>query len=244
METLYDVVQHTVRTYGDLKSLGTRDIVRTHEEQKEITKTVDGKEVKENKTWKYYELSVGAAYNFVRSVTAKLSTYIKDYKYLTFNEVGVAIKEIGSGLSHLGLNRSTHFNIFASTSAHWLIMAMSCFCNSITFCTAYDSLGSEGLEHSLNEPEVVGVFTDSTLLRTLADAVKNTPTVRVVVYDGELKGKDQSLPEEIAKVREGMRVVSLKELRDIGKSKPKDPEKPKPQDTACIMYTSVFSQID
>jgi long-chain acyl-CoA synthetase len=38
--------------YGDKRAAGYRDVVKVVEEEKEVTKTVEGKEVKEKKTWK------------------------------------------------------------------------------------------------------------------------------------------------------------------------------------------------
>lgn len=38
--------------YGDKRASGYRDVVKVVEEEKEVTKTVEGKEVKEKKTWK------------------------------------------------------------------------------------------------------------------------------------------------------------------------------------------------
>lgn len=38
--------------YGDKRASGFREVVKVVEEEKEVTKTVEGKEVKEKKTWK------------------------------------------------------------------------------------------------------------------------------------------------------------------------------------------------
>ena len=54
-----------------------------------------------------------------------------------------------------------------------------------TIATAYDTLGEAGLTHSLNEPEVAGVFTNADLLDIFSRVIPNAPTVRLVVYDGE-----------------------------------------------------------
>ncbi|KAJ7734640.1 hypothetical protein B0H16DRAFT_1767147 [Mycena metata] len=57
IDTVYDVLQYVAKTHGTRDVLGWRDIVDVHEEAKEVTKTVDGKEVKETKKWKYFQLS-------------------------------------------------------------------------------------------------------------------------------------------------------------------------------------------
>src|SRR5690242_3782627 len=163
--------------------MGWRDVVRMHDEQKEITKTVDGKEVKETKTWQYYELS--------------------DYKYITYNEFEERIQYASSGLVNLGLSKQTRFNIYAATAINWQNMAHACFRQSIPFCTAYETLGEEGLQHSLNEPEVVGVFTNAELLPTLANVIDKTETVKYVIYDGKPDDKHLTKVLDVVSARQG-----------------------------------------
>ena len=107
----------------------------------------------------------------------------------------------------------------------------------ITVATAYDTLGESGLTHSLNEPDCVGVFTNvelPTVLRVLPD----TPTIKVVIYDGK---PPAGLVEKIktAAPHREVTVLSQDELRELRKGKPEYEERrPKPEDIACIMYTS------
>ncbi|CAJ0641648.1 4529_t:CDS:2, partial [Entrophospora sp. SA101] len=131
VETLYDVVQRSVKKYGDRKNaFGYRKIEKIVEEEKEITKIVGGVEKKELKTWKYFQLS--------------------GYYWLTYNDIDQEIRTIGAGLIKLGLNKGSKITIFASTS--------------MTIVTAYDTLGEEGLLHSMNEAEVDGMFANADLL--------------------------------------------------------------------------------
>jgi len=95
IDTVLDVVSFAVRTHGDKNALGWRDIVRVIEEDKEVTKIIDGKEVVEKKKWKYFELS--------------------DYKYLSFNDVQTAISEVSRGLIKHGISKGDVFNIYAQT---------------------------------------------------------------------------------------------------------------------------------
>lgn len=121
---------------------------------------------------------------------------------------------------------------------NWQVLAHSCFAQNIPFCTAYDTLGEEGLTHSLAEPDVVGIFTNAALLDTLANVVANTPTVKTVVYDG--KPEQKQLDNLKAKFgdREGVRILHLDEVKKQGKENRVERVKPKPEDVACIMYTS------
>jgi long-chain acyl-CoA synthetase len=95
IDTLYDVVEYAARTHGTKNAVGWRDIVDIHEEEKEVHKFVDGKEVAEKKKWKYFQLS--------------------DYKYLNFKQFREAISEVARGLVELGVGTDDVFNIYAQT---------------------------------------------------------------------------------------------------------------------------------
>ena len=96
-------------------------------------------------------------------------------------------------------------------------MSHACTTISTPVATAYDTLGEAGLTHSLNEPNCVGIFTNAELLPTLARVVKETPSVRLVVYDGDAK---PTLLDQIRGVREDIVVVSVDKLRQTGRAQP------------------------
>jgi len=64
-------------------------------------------------------------------------------------------------------------------------MQHACMSVGITIATAYDTLGESGLTHSLNEPGYVGVFTNAELLLVVLRVLPDTPTIKVVIYDGK-----------------------------------------------------------
>lgn len=86
---------------------------------------VEGRETTEKKEWTYYELS--------------------DYRYLSYAEFGTLVDKLGSALAASGHAKDTVFNIYAQTSMHWFAMANGCARQSVTFATAYDSLGEDGV---------------------------------------------------------------------------------------------------
>jgi long-chain acyl-CoA synthetase len=95
INTTTDVLAYTAQVYGDKRAVGWREIEDEIEEEKEVTKTVDGKSVVEKKKWKYFKLG--------------------KYQYLTFNEVKEAVSEVSRGLAELGVEKGDVFNVYAST---------------------------------------------------------------------------------------------------------------------------------
>jgi long-chain acyl-CoA synthetase len=125
-----------------------------------------------------------------------------------------------------------------TSSVNWQLISHACSSISTTVATAYDTLGEDGLTHSLNEPNCIGLFTNAELLPTLFQILSKAPSVKFVIYDGEPKS---SILSDLAKVREGIQVLSITELRDKGKAASNEPlqtRRPKPDTIACIMYTS------
>ncbi|EJD43983.1 long-chain-fatty-acid-CoA-ligase [Auricularia subglabra TFB-10046 SS5] len=217
VETVYDVLKYTARTFGTKPAFGYRDVVSIVEEEKEVKKVVDGKETVQKKVWKYFQLS--------------------DYKYISFVEFHSIVTDVAKGLVDLGIKRDDVVNIFAATSHNWQIVQHASMAIGSTIATAYDTLGEAGLTHSLNEPEVAAVFTNAELLDIFSRVLPNTPTPRLVIYDGEAK---PAVLEKIKSIREDLKLITLDELRTLGKNSQTtfEDRAPKADDIACIMYTS------
>jgi long-chain acyl-CoA synthetase len=77
----------------------------------------------------------------------------------------------------------------------------------------------------------------------LAKIIKDTPTVRLVVYDGVA---DPAVLEDLkrnAGDRDGgFKVVTLDEVEKLGRENPKEPIKADKDDVFCCMYTSGSSE--
>ena len=95
IDTVYDVLEYAARTHGTKNAYGYRNVVDIHEEEKEVKKVVGGKEITEKKTWKYFQLS--------------------EYKYLSFEQVKEAAREIAGGLLELGVQKTDVVNVYAAT---------------------------------------------------------------------------------------------------------------------------------
>lgn len=124
-----------------------------------------------------------------------------------------------------------------ANSLNWQLVAHACFRQSIVFCTAYDTLGEDGLTFSLDEPEVVGMFTNADLLGMLARVVGNTPHLKYVIYDGKDEAGNAAKLDAVLQERGG-KVLTLDEVIELGKTEHKEPTRPSPDTLACIMYTS------
>ena len=93
--TTYEIVMRGARKFGDLKCLGSRELIKIHEEKTTLKKMVNGQEVEIPKMWSYFEKS--------------------GYTYISFNEYAELMHDVGSGLRGLGLDKGDRVQIFAGT---------------------------------------------------------------------------------------------------------------------------------
>lgn len=224
--TIYHLVRSAVDLHGDKECLGSRSVVTTHAEQKNVTKFINGVETQVPKTWIYQELS--------------------PYKYRSYRDLGTESLDIGAGLRKLGLRPSDKIAIYAETrylsprkccwwSAEWQVFAQGCVSQAFPIVTAYASLGKDGLTHSLNQTQAKAIFTDAALLGTLDTILPTLNDLQYVIYHG--KPKDAVL-EAFSKNEKIRNITSYDELVYLGKDNPIAPFPPRPNDIACIMYTS------
>ena len=108
---------------------------------------------------------------------------------------------------------------------------------SIPIVTAYDSLGEEGLRHSLKQTGSVAIFLDPNLIPTLVKVLKDAKNLKTVIYNDQPEIKPGDI-DQLKSANPDLKVLSIEELRKFGVDNPKEPVPPGPEDLACIMYTS------
>ncbi|MCJ1434154.1 long-chain fatty acid-CoA ligase [Xylographa pallens] len=217
VSTIVDILKRSADKFGNAKALGWRDLVRTHQETKKVKKMIDGKSQEVEKKWTYFELS--------------------EYTYMSFVEYERMALQIGAGLRKIGMTAGDRVHLFASTSPWWLGMAHGSMSQSMAIATAYDTLGQEGLKHSLLQTKAKAIYCDPSLLSTILSPLKEATGVKYVIYNnrGEVKQDDIS---KLKSTHDRLTIMSFEELRKLGEENPVDIVRPDREDLCCIMYTS------
>jgi long-chain acyl-CoA synthetase len=215
--TLFDIVKTSSAKYGNAKALGSRKLVNTHQEIKKVKKIIDGQEQEVDKKWTYFELS--------------------GYSYLSFAEYEKLILQLGCGLRKLGLKKDDRLHIFAATSANWLSMSHGAASQSMPIVTAYDTLGEEGLKHSLVATGAKAIFLDPHLLTTLINPLKEAKEIKYVIWNSDNEIKQDNV-DKLKKAHDHLTILSFNDLKQLGEANPVDAVPPTPDDLCCIMYTS------
>ncbi|RDW92138.1 putative long-chain-fatty-acid-CoA ligase [Coleophoma crateriformis] len=215
--TIYDIIKRSSEKYGNAKALGTRKLIKTHQETKKVKKMVDGKEEEVDKKWTYFELS--------------------GYSYLSFQDYEKLVMQLGAGFRKIGMKKEDRVHIFAATSAHWLAISHGAVTQSMPIVTAYDTLGEEGLKHSLVATGAKAIFLDPHLLPTLINPLKEAKEIKYVIWNSQNEVKQENI-DSLKKAHGHLEIMSFEELRKLGETNPVEPVPPSPKDLCCIMYTS------
>jgi len=224
--TVYDILKWSSDKFGNAKALGKRRLIKMHQENKKVKKVIDGKEQEVDKKWTYYELS--------------------GYEYFSFSEYEQLALKAGCAFRALGLQpRQDRAHLFAATHPFWLAFAHGAASQSLPIVTAYDTLGEEGLKHSLLQTKAKAIFLDPHLLTKLINPLKDAKDIQNVIYNDDDAPTTQAEPEklkaDIKKLTEAhphLKVLSWTEFIKLGEDNKCEPTPPEPEDLACIMYTS------
>ncbi|KAL8933949.1 MAG: hypothetical protein Q9211_005489 [Gyalolechia sp. 1 TL-2023] len=217
VETVYDILRQSAGKYGTAKAMGSRKLLRTHDEVKQTKKMVDGKETTVDKKWTYFEMS--------------------KYHFISFLEYEQMALRCGAGLRKLGMQKNDRLHIFAATTPYWLAMAHGAATQSMPFVTAYETLGEEGLQHSLRQTHAKAIFLEPDLIPKLIKPLVHAKDIRYVIFNSAAKVNQTDL-ENLKKEHPEILVYSFDELQQLGESNPVDPIPPRADDLCCIMYTS------
>jgi len=188
---------------------------------------------------------------------------LSEPKPVSHRQLNELVKQITSALLYLGVTSSTapiaerpRASIYADTSMNWQLLSQAFARLGMPITTAYTTLGEEGLETSLVEPDVGVVFCGPDQVSMVAKVLPRAEKVKWVVYDGEARADQVHLQlvsivwladrqaalaaiGDVLGTRKGQ-VIPLSRLLEMGNANPAEDLGPKPQpsDLFCIMYTS------
>ncbi|RDW90666.1 long-chain fatty acid-CoA ligase FAA1 [Aspergillus mulundensis] len=217
LTTTYDAFRRSARIFGNAKAVASRSLIKTHVETKKVKKIVDGVEQEVDKQWTYFEKSA--------------------YSYKSFIEYEKQALELGNGLRKIGLNKGDKVHLYGATSANWLAMSHGSASQSLTIVTAYDTLGEDGLAHSIVQTESDAIFLDPVLIKPLTNVLDKATSIKHVIWNSDEELKQEDLDNLKTKFSH-LNVLSFEDLRKLGEENPYDPVPPAPEDLCCIMYTS------
>lgn len=116
-------------------------------------------------------------------------------------------------------------------------MSHACASQSISIVTAYDTLGEEGVAHSLVQTKADVMYVDPHLLKTATKAIRKS-NVKTVIVNAQCIFAAGGEVEDFKKENPDLKVLTYEELRKLGEENPVDTNPAKGEDLYCVMYTS------
>jgi long-chain acyl-CoA synthetase len=239
VHTVWDIVQRSARTYPNHQAVGSRKLVKLHKETKKVQKNVDGQIQEVDKEWQYFELS--------------------PFTFLTYKQYEERVLQVASGLRALGLATEHKFHLFGTTryvrcaplaprlphpanSAHlfslqWISVSHACASQSVPIVTAYDTLGAEGVAHTLVQSGADFMYVDPHLLKTATDAIRKSKVRTIIVNTDCIFAVGDEI-DAFQSANPDIKVVTYNDLVKLGEENPVEPIPAKGSDLYCIMYTS------
>ncbi|KAJ3482489.1 hypothetical protein NLG97_g7556 [Lecanicillium saksenae] len=218
VHTVFDIVRRGARLYPNNNAVGYRKLIKLHKETKTVQKNIGGQLKDVEKEWQFFELT---PYSFI--------TY-KDYEKL--------IVELGCGLRQLVTNHPP-----PCLSVSWISTSHACASQSISIATAYDTLGADGVKHSLIQTECETIYTDPHLLPTLAGGPIEASNIKTVIVNTDCVFAAGHEVDDFTTKYPDIKVVTYQELLKLGQEHPVEPVPAKASDLYCIMYTSGSSGV-
>uniref|UniRef100_A0AAY5K3E0 long-chain-fatty-acid--CoA ligase n=1 Tax=Esox lucius TaxID=8010 RepID=A0AAY5K3E0_ESOLU len=205
-DTLDKLFEHAVQRFRDADCLGTREVLS---EENELQPS--GKVFKKV-----------AAKGFI-------------YRWLSYQDVELSVRHLGSGLTALGQQPKSMVAIFCETRAEWMVAAQACFRYNFPLVTFYATLGEEAVAFGLNETEVTHLITSTDLLETkLKVILPQIPNLKHVICVDQIRISTEGYPP-------GLSIHSMASVQELG-ARPdrlaKPLVRPQPSDLAVVMYTS------
>ncbi|XP_026803480.3 long-chain-fatty-acid--CoA ligase 1a isoform X2 [Pangasianodon hypophthalmus] len=159
------------------------------------------------------------------------------YEWLSYKEVADRAEMIGSALLHRGHSKAgdKYIGIFSQNRPEWTISELACYTYSLVAVPLYDTLGTEAISYIIDQAEISTV---------ICDVVEKVCTVLECVSGREHSVKTIVLMEEknselnTRAEKEGIQIISLRELEALGKAYHRRPVPPSPEDLALICFTS------
>lgn len=156
-----------------------------------------------------------------------------EFQWETYNEVKNRVINIGSALSHHGIQQNDNLGLYAVNRPEWVIAEQACNGFGFVSVPLYDTLGAEAITYIITQTEMKVVFLTSDKFKNLESQLDSLPTLKSLVFM-------DALPQNIAESckNAGRTAFTFKEFEHIGSQHKFEPAGPRPDDLATICYTS------
>ncbi|XP_051875567.1 long-chain-fatty-acid--CoA ligase 1a isoform X2 [Pristis pectinata] len=160
------------------------------------------------------------------------------YQWISYREVIDRAEYVGSGIFLRGYRagNSEYIGVFAQNRPEWVIVEQACYTYSMVLVPLYDTLEIEAISYIINKADIEVIICDTavraeTLLKGVETGITSEVKTIIVMdpFGEDLKERG---------IKNGVELVSLGEIEELGREKKHKPKPPHPDDLAVICFTS------
>lgn len=155
------------------------------------------------------------------------------YVWISYNEVAERAKRFGAFLVKRGFEDKAHIGIYSVNRVEWILTEQGCFAYNYITVPLYDTLGTEALEHIMNETNMSVVIASKDKVKGLLEMKGAIPDLKLIVCMDPI---DDDLVKKSAEV--GIELLYFETAEEEGAKNPATLKPPTPDDIATICYTS------
>ncbi|RUS34404.1 hypothetical protein BC938DRAFT_480622 [Jimgerdemannia flammicorona] len=177
------------------------------------------------------------------------------YVWQTYRQVANRVTNLGSGLVHLAetvarLPKLEKFpvGIWSTNRPEWCIADTACSSYNLFTISLYDTLGPDTVEYVINHAEIPILITSADHIISLIQLSPKIPGLQIVISmdsleDDATKWAAPNIPTKASALKawaaeKGIYLIDITAVEELGKKNKRKHNPPKPDDLACIMYTS------
>lgn len=155
------------------------------------------------------------------------------FKWLKYSQVYEIAQHIGSAFVDFGLepSKESFVGIFARNRPEWVMTATACEAYSLVSVPLYDTLGDEAINFILLQTELKLVVCDDS--SKAMHLMNSSSSLKYIIVIEKITDEARAKADEC-----NIKILSLEQVKEIGKNKLINTVPPKPDDVATICYTS------
>ncbi|XP_074649293.1 long-chain-fatty-acid--CoA ligase 1-like [Tubulanus polymorphus] len=158
------------------------------------------------------------------------------YKWISYNDVLLRAANFGSGLISLGLKpvNTTNVGIYSQNKVEYILGELACYTYSMVIVPLYDTLGPDASTYIIHQAEIQAVIVDKSEKGVdLINHQAEGSTLTTVIVIEEISDELRKLAGE-----KGVKVLTFREVEELGVAKPHDPVPCETEHLCTICYTS------
>lgn len=160
----------------------------------------------------------------------------EEYVWQSYETARKTARSFGSGLAGLGCVAGTKIGVYAKNMPEWTISGQACNAYSLVSVSLYDTLGEEAVAYIINQAEIPVAIVSKIHVKQMLEGASSCPCLKIIIQIQDITADQGDIKQEAESAN--VRLLTFREVVEMGENNPVDVRPPKPDDLATLCYTS------